>query len=264
MFRLLLTRRWLAWLAVAAVWATACLFLGRWQWHRFESRHAAQQLIRTNYDAPAVPLSSVVAPGAPLPRNTVWRQVRLSGQYDTGSRVLIRNRPNSGNYGYELVVPFVLTNGGRVLVDRGWLPNGPNANAPDKVPATPAGALTVVGWVRAGEPSLRKPVVPGQAASINLPELSAQVGGSAYNAYVLVRSERAATGAAIERATLLPPPDLGTSAWINFSYALQWWLGIVAGFGFVLARARREHLDATGRAKAPKERKVRIWDEEDA
>ena len=71
-------------------------------------------------------------------------------------------------------------------------------------------------------------------------------------------------------------------AGINLSYAIQWWLGIVAGYAFVLMRARREYLDGletadpasagevqaqegatAARPRREKKRKQRIWDEED-
>ena len=46
------------------------------------------------------------------------------------------------------------------------------------------------------------------------------------------------------RPAALDKPSQGMAAGINLSYALQWWLGAIAGYAFVLLRARREHLDA--------------------
>ena len=45
MIRTLLTRRWLAALAVAALFATACVFLGRWQWSRHEYKVERARLV---------------------------------------------------------------------------------------------------------------------------------------------------------------------------------------------------------------------------
>lgn len=265
MLSTLFSRRWLGWIALALVWAVICILLGRWQWHRFESRHASQTLINHNYDAHPVGLAEVLgARATSVPTEDQWRQVRLHGQYDDNHRVLIRNRPDNGNYGFEVVVPFVTDQGARVFVDRGWVAYGVDATAIPPIPAAPRGEVSVVGWLRPSEPNLHRPPIPGQAASINVGELAAMTAPSPYNAYVLMRTEQTASGASPARPTALPPPDQGMSAWINFSYALQWWFGAVAGMTFVVLRARREHLDSIGRVKAPKPAKVRIWDEEDA
>ncbi len=266
MFRLLLTRRWLAWLALAAIWGIACLFLGRWQWHRWESKHTLQQQMSDNYNATPVGITTVLPSRTTAVTNsTEWKQVRLVGHYDAAHRVLVRNRPNNSNYGYEVIVPFQLKNGGNVMVDRGWIPNGRTASAPSSVPPTPKGRVTVTGWLRPPESDLDKPPVPGQVASIYLPDI-ARVSGihSDFRAYVLMRHEKTAAGTSPARPQALPKPDPGHYAGINLSYALQWWFGAVAGFGVVFLRARREHLDEVRGPRPPKPKKVRIWDEEDA
>ncbi len=272
MIRLLLTRRWITWLLVAFVWSVGCFFLGRWQWHRWESKHTAQQEVSRNYDATPRRFRDVVPSAtAPLPDTREWAQVRLTGHYLPQARVLVRNRPADGNFGYEVLVPFVLDGGaGTVLVDRGWVDNGPNAATSAAVPPAPAGPSTVIGWVRPTERSLDRPPVPGSVASINPADVAAQTRvATDRTAYVRMRSERTATGAVPPRPAKLDKPEPGSYAGINLSYALQWWLGLVAGPAFVVLRARREHRDTLiesgGSApSAPKPRKVRIWDEEDA
>ncbi len=265
-FRLLLTRRWLAWLAVAAVWGVACLFLGRWQWHRYESKHTLQQQMNDNYNATPVGIRTLLpSRSTPVSDTTEWRQVRLVGHYDAAHRVLVRNRPKNGNYGYEVVVPFRLKDGSNVLVDRGWIPNGPTAAAPASVPPAPKGRTTVTGWLRPPEGNLHKQHVKGQVASINLAQIHrVSTVSSDFDAYVLMRHEKTTQTAPEKRPQPLPEPDPGHYAGINLSYAIQWWIGMVAGLAFVLLRARREHLDATRGPRPPKPKKVRIWDEEDA
>ncbi|MBD2760302.1 SURF1 family protein [Yimella sp. cx-573] len=268
MFRLLLTRRWVGWMLVALLAATACVFLGRWQYHRYEHKITAEKHLEANYNGAPVDIASA-QPNALVPPDAEqqWRQVRLTGTYLDSNRVLIRNRPLAKSYGYEVVVPLRTTGGEVVFVDRGWIPNGRTAAAPDSVPPTPTGPVTVIGWLRAGEPDLKRADVPGQAASINvalLRELTTQP--QARNAYVLMRSENAANLPKVAPAAL-PKPDPGGYAWINFSYAVQWWIGAAGVLAFFLLRARREHLDATQepRPSVPKQKKekVRIWDEED-
>lgn len=265
MLRLLISRRWLGWLALALVAATVCVFLGRWQYHRYQHKISAENHLEANYNGSPVALATAQpdpkqAPGV----DGQWTQVRFTGRYDDSAKVLIRNRPLNQTYGYEVLVPMRTTTGDVVFVDRGWIENGKTAAAPDSVPPTPSGTVTVTGWLRAGEPDLKRADVAGQAASINIPLLRELTGLSeARNAYVLRRAE---TGAGVPQVLPkdLPKPDPGGYAWINFSYALQWWAAAAAILAFFLLRARREHLDSIGRTKAPKPKRTRIWDEEDA
>lgn len=264
MLRLLLTRRWLGWLAVAVLVAGACVFLGRWQYGRYEHKIAAENHLKANYNGAPVALPVVQPdPSTPPAADAQWRQVRVDGTYLDDRRILIRNRPIEKTYGYEVVVPLRTPDGEVVFIDRGWIPNGRTAAAPDRVPPTPGGKVTVIGWLRAGEQDLKRAEVPGQAASINISLLRELTGQpQARNAYVLMRSESGGSAAAF-KPQQLPRPDPGGYAWINFSYAVQWWLAASGVLAFVLLRARREHLDSIGRARAARPKKTRIWDDED-
>ncbi len=273
MLRLVLSRRWLTMLTVTAVFAVACLFLGRWQWHRHEARTARAEQINSHYLASPVPLASAMPPkaGAKLPPAQEWTLVTATGRYAASRLMLVRNRPNNGVYGYEVVVPLQLGGGRSLLVDRGWIPNGRTAAEPSRTPATPAGAVTVTGWLRPGEPSLGRTMSNGQLASINLTEAEAQADTSLYGAYLIRRSETGPPGVAIEHPQALEQPDTGQGP--HLAYALQWWLAAPVGFVLVFFGIRREHLENSetaeqpGRQAAPprpaKVRKTRIWDEED-
>ncbi len=139
-------------LAIAVVFAVACVFLGRWQYHRFEAKYAADHLIGRNYRAAPVALATLVpTPTATLAHHDQWRSVRLEGRYDAAHQVLVRNRPFDGSYGYEVLVPFVPAAGGPdLLVDRGWVDNGQTGAAPDAVPPPPAGPVTVTAHLLPG------------------------------------------------------------------------------------------------------------------
>ena len=260
-------------LTIAAVFAIACLFLGRWQWHRHEAKAARAERIDTHYLASPVPLATMLpTPGAKLPAAQEWTLVTATGQYAADHLMLVRNRPNNGVYGYEVVVPLELAGGRSLLVDRGWIPNGRTAAEPSRTPATPAGDVTVTGWLRPGEPSLGRTMSNGQLASINLAEAGAQVDTSLYGAYLIARSETGPPGVAIEHPAALEKPDTGQGP--HLAYALQWWLAAPAGLVLVFLGVRREQLEGSGTAGQPgqraalprpaKVRKTRIWDEEDA
>jgi cytochrome oxidase assembly protein ShyY1 len=271
-----MSRRWLTALAVAAIFAVACVFLGRWQWHRHEDKVARAQRINSHYFASPVPLSRAM-PGrdTSLPIAEDWTVVTATGRYAAQSLMLVRNRPNNGASGYEVVVPLVLADGASLLVDRGWIPIGKSSAEPSAVPATPSGDITVTGWLRLGEPSLGRPQRAGQLPSINLAEARTQTGTPLYGAYLVLRDEAGSPGEPIVRPQELEPPDTGEGP--HLAYALQWWLAAPVGFALVLVGARREHLERVegsasmaptdGRVAAPprppKARKTRIWDEED-
>lgn len=267
-----MTRRWLVWILVAVLWGVACFFLGLWQWNRWETKRAAQQEVTRNYEGTPRDLSAFAPTrDARLAANKEWSRVTMTGQYLPGAQVLVRNRTANGEFGYEVLVPFEQANGaGTVLVDRGWVANGANASVSAPVPAAPSGVTTVIGWIRPTEPSLDRAPVRGSVASINPAEVTAQTEVATYtNIYVRMGSERTASGAVPVAPLPLDKPDPGSNAGINLSYALQWWLGMVAGLAFVLLRARREHRDSlieSGQLPETTRRvkKVRIWDEEDA
>jgi len=267
-----ISRRWLTMLAIAVVFAVACMFLGRWQWHRHEAKAARAERIDSHYSASPVPLSRALpGPDAKLPLAQEWSLVTATGRYAAQHVILVRNRPNNGVFGYEVVVPLDLADGTSLLVDRGWIPNGRTAAEPSRTPATPAGDITVTGWLRLGEPSLGRQMSNGQLASINLAEARAQTGTSLYGAYLIRRSEAGPPDEHIEHAQALGPPDTGQGP--HLAYALQWWLAAPVGFVLVFVGARREYLDgfepapvpgqAATPARPPKIKKTRIWDEED-
>lgn len=265
MLRRLLTRRWLTWLLVAVIWATACVFLGRWQWHRYEGKKLSQHQVNDNYDARPASVTSVLHGSATkLSPNDEWRQVKLVGHYDASNRLLVRNRPNDGYFGYELVIPFQQQHGPAVLVDRGWIENGRTAAEPKTVPPTPQGTVTVLGWLKPGEQATDKKKVSGQVASIDLDHIAQLTGTDLVTGgYVLMRSEKPAAAATQKGLAALPKPTPGTYAGINLSYALQWWAAAIGGILFMLYQCRKEELEAVHGPKPKKPKKVRIWDEED-
>ena len=257
-----MSRRWLGALALAALFSVACVFLGRWQWHRHEEKAARSERIERHYFASPVPLSAALPrPRAHLDPAQEWTLVTATGRYSAEHLILVRNRPNNGVFGYEVAVPLKLADGTSLLVDRGWIPNGRSAAQPSEVPLTPAGVITVTGWLRPGEPSLGRAMPKGQLASINLAEARAQTGISFYGAYLIRRAEAARPGEHIATPQALERPDTGQGP--HLAYALQWWLAAPVGFVLVLFGARRELLEGTEMPEVNKVRKTRIWDEED-
>lgn len=282
---------------LALVFAMACVFLGRWQLHRYQAKHEAASLVARNYDAAPVPLSALLPTAASrFDRALQWRQVRVSGRYDAPATVVVRNRPHTGQgadavFGYEVVVPLRLADGSALLVDRGWVPSGSNGDrpgqAPDSVPAPPGGRVEVIVRLKAGEGTLGRRLPPGQVASVAVPTIAAGLGYPVYAAYGVVADEAPTTTPA---PAPLDPPVVDGGEGINASYAVQWVLFAVLGLAFPVwvARRRREAagLGADPSAPSPtaapddpssavkgagvrgglvstRTRRHRIWDDED-
>ena len=223
---LLRKRSW--WLALLGVVFLSVVFvlLGRWQYGRYETRSAGDALVRNNYDAAPAPLTAVMPDlRRPLPHAREYRPVRVAGTYDTAHTVLLRNRPQDGSNGYDVVVPLRTTEGPVLYVDRGWIPAGTRSAAePDTVPAAPAGPVTVVARLRASEPASNRPAPAGQANRLAVDELGRALDPAlrsrvveAYGALVGETPPAAGTPSPYER------PDAGLYG-INLAYAFQWWV----------------------------------------
>lgn len=271
--RLLLTRRWLGMLALAAVFAGTCVFLGRWQWGRYVEADARATAVAANYHSTPRSLDAVLSDNAAgLADPAVWSRVVADGHYDPDSQLLVRNRPQNVVFGYEVLVPLVLPDGTALLVDRGWVPNAERADVLPEVPPAPAGPVQVVGWLRQGEPDLERNLPPGQLASIDLTEAARRTGYRLRAAYLVLESETTGPGQpAPARPQPLLPPETGTGP--HFAYALQWWTAAPVGFVLIFVFLRREYREGaaprptggeTGRSAAPVPVKRRwIWDDED-
>ncbi len=137
-------------LTVAMVAASSlAIALGNWQRHRADEKSAAAALASAAAREAPIDLARATNDAA----EALYRTVRGSGEYDAAHGVLIDNRIYRGRPGYEVVTPLKLAPGDRyVLVDRGWVAQGPTR---ERLPAvqTPAGAVEIVG--RAIVPSKR-------------------------------------------------------------------------------------------------------------
>jgi cytochrome oxidase assembly protein ShyY1 len=245
MYRFLFSSKWLGYLLLAAIFASACVFLGRWQMDRRAETLAEINRVVTNYSAAPIPFADAREQFNTLDPAMEWTQVELKGTYLVDGQRVVRNRPLNGQPGYEVVVPFRLASGETVVVDRGWLPIGnKNPGAPDSVPEPPAGDVTAVVRLKHPEPELQRGAPEGQLASIDLAAYSAQLGYPLLTgAYGQLASE---TPPAAEMPFPFPKPS--TEEGTHLSYSLQWFaFGVLmfVGFGYAARQqARNAAIDA--------------------
>lgn len=252
-YRFLFTRRWVGYLVLAAIVAAACAGLSKWQMDRRNQAVSEIQRVQQNYNKNPVPFESAQKYFEAADPEAKWTTVSVTGQYLMQDQRIVRNRPNNSAPGYEVLVPFRLTSGETIVVNRGWLPIG-NARPgyPDVVPKPPAGTVEAVVRIKPSEPEMDGRSAPeGQLASIALSEYARQVGYPLMTgSYGLMASESPSPAVAPQQLSL-PPVQEGS----NLSYALQWLtFGILAfvGFGYTarqqarIAREEREDQEESG------------------
>lgn len=218
----------------------ACLALARWQFNRSDAKQTAVEHVQQNWDAAPVPLDDVVTFGEALDPSDTWRPVTVRGEYLVSEMMLVRNRTHASRPGYDVMVPFRTIDGTVLAVDRGWLPHGASADAPDEVPAPPAGTVSLLVRVKPTEPEIpHRPVASDQLASFHLPSIATAVAGGRFHTgvYGVMFSETPAP----DRAPTLPErPAEDTGP--HFSYALQWIIFALMGFvalGWLIRDERR-------------------------
>lgn len=230
MLRLFLTRRWLGLLCLTVLAATAMVFLGRWQWDRYELRSDINARIAAGATADPVPYTA----GA-----NVWSRVSVTGEFDPSLEILVRNRTVEGRNGYEILTPLLLADGTAVLVDRGWVPPHPRGpvQKPD-VPPAPRGTVTVTGRVRATESDPRVELRDGQwqARRVGVPEIASKLPYRVAPAYVTADDQS---------TDLVPIPVERENDWLNLGYAVQWWIFASGAFFAYFWLLRREHRQST-------------------
>jgi cytochrome oxidase assembly protein ShyY1 len=236
--------RWLALTLVVVLASLAFARLGLWQWHRAQAKWRLNDAIATRAHAAPVPAMTVVPAQGEPPKAVEWQRVSATGTYDRARTVLRRNLTLDGNRGFGVLVPLVLADGHRLLIDRGFVPaplTGGVSALPD-VPAPPPGTVTVTGLVRrpSGAPVRldRTGAIP-TVRTVAPERLAAELGiGNVLDGYLMRVAENPAPAAAPAPPDL-PEQDVG----LNLAYMVQWWLFIVlvvVGWWVLLRRDAQE------------------------
>ena len=146
-------RSWLGLLVPAVLVFAALMVLGTWQLQRKAWKEA---LIATLTER-------LAAPPSPLPPTAMWphldqandeyRRVAFTATFDHGAEALVYGaasafRPDVTGLGYWVLTPARLRDGGVVIVNRGFVPEGRQAAATrmDGQIAGPVGLVGVMRW----------------------------------------------------------------------------------------------------------------------
>ncbi len=197
--------------------AALAIALGDWQRHRAGEKSAAAAL--SSAAAREAPLDLAASGNDAIA--VLYRTVHGSGEYDAAHAVLIDNKVRGGRPGYEVVTPFKLAGNRYVLVDRGWVAQGPTRKQLPSV-QTPVGVVNIVG--RATTPPKR------------YLELKADTGEGALRQNLDIERIAAASGLTllpfvVEQTDPVAPPDGLLRDWPladfgierHLSYMVQWY-----------------------------------------
>lgn len=208
--------------------------LGFWQLQRAGEKSAINALREARTQEPSMRL----APETPADLEAMrYRPVFAEGEYDTAHQFLLDNQLQGQVPGYHVLTPLRLAGSGQaILVNRGWVPQGPSrAVLPDIGLATP-GKIRVQGTLdylhRVGF-RLKGAEIPaaGWPAVVQLPEADrlAERLGYPLLPYQVLLDPAAESG--YVRLWHAVPLDPGK----HLGYALQWFL-FAAGAAFFFMR----------------------------
>lgn len=237
---------WLAMIAVVLGFAAACfLILAPWQFGRNAERSTQNDAVQSAVSASAVLVTDLMSTTAEPAADAIWRPVTATGVYEPDRQVYVRLRQDGGgNPVSEVIVPLLLADGTRLVVDRGYV-SFSDVQEGVPLPALPTGTVTVTGRVQVDQtdPANRAAVrVDGRtevyainAAAVPATGAAAGAGDTDpfYRGYVQLTAQ--SPGALGEIG--LPQVDAGPF----LSYALQWCaFGVIALIGlavFILREA---------------------------
>ena len=209
----------------------ACVTAGNWQ----RARMHYKEDLRAQYDAAAAapPLDT-----ADLPRRADdwpalrYRAVALQGTFDARHQILLDNKVQAGQVGYDLITPLELRDGRVVLVDRGWIAQGrTRAELPDVPP--PAGEQVVHGRIELPATSYfeLKTEAPSRPVWQHL-DLARYAAWSGTTVLPVIVQQTVPGGASDGLTRAWPAPDFGVDT--HRIYMVQWYAFAAIALAFWL------------------------------
>jgi len=219
--------------------------LGRWQLHRAGEKLGIAAAISARAEAPEIEL---LPDGEGTPGRLLYRRAVARGHYEQQGQLLIDNIMHQGRPGFYVLTPLLLGDGKtRVLVNRGWIPQGRDRTTLPPIDI-PTGERVVHGRIDKG---------PRQALSIGRPVALNERGPTLWLAldYAEYAHQR---GVDLLPLTLNQNPgEIGGYArdWppfraktgMHYGYAIQWFaFAIIVLVVFIYTGLRRDRMNHAG------------------
>jgi len=203
---------------VAGIMFVVLLGLGGWQVQRLIWKENLIAMLESRWEAAPIPLPQDLSDLEGLQ----YQLVDLQGRYENDKELYLPGRTYKGTIGTNIVTPFVLEDGRRILIGRGWVPKDRSEAAarPQTLiegQTSLQGILLPGGW--GGGEWFRPNNVPADNVwfYVDPPAMWEAVGGSGIdNAYV---AEVRADPEGSLPFTLSPKVDVKND---HLSYALTW------------------------------------------
>lgn len=235
--------------------AITCVALGQWQLDQLADIRERNERSAARLSEPAVDLAALADPASTATLDEAaleYRRVEVTGTYRSDEEVLQRNHSYQNQTGFHVLTPLELTDGGVVLVRRGWVPS--SLSEPPVAEAAPgSGEVTVEGVLErpVGQPGFG-PTDPDEGRlrrvfHADTTRLDRQVEGPLFPMVLRIDAE---PQGALNLADLPVPPGPPTLDERNhLSYALQWHafalIALVTYAAWLRTRVKR--LDAEAR-----------------
>ena len=241
-----------------AVVLACMLWLGNWQLERAALKVSLQQAADVARNAAPVPLQSVQDLDS---ASASYQRTVVQGAYDLKRQFLWDNRTNKGRAGFEVISLLRLTDGGTALINRGWVPAGPDRQTfPDIAFPDTVSGVTVSFEGLLSRPS--KGFASGDAITggDGWPKLLqffdyAAIADATGEPIVPVLVQTQELGADASTATMLTSrPEWYSANWQpaasgpakHYSYAFQWFAMAIALTGiFLVVNTRRVPPDSS-------------------
>jgi cytochrome oxidase assembly protein ShyY1 len=227
--------RWLSWFLLASLFAASCVGLASWQFDRRDQAVSKVQRMVDNYEKPAVSFGEIADLSLDDVTGFEWTPVELTGSYRISDELLVRNRPIAGQPGFLQIVPFELSSGQLVLIERGWIPADSNL-APAKSFTPDTQTKTVVARVRLSELTPNRDSPVGFVTSLHLESLAEQVDPSLEQQFYLRLMSESPGEPSSPQPMRKPILDEGN----HLSYAVQWIMFALMGFFALFWAIRQE------------------------
>jgi cytochrome oxidase assembly protein ShyY1 len=247
--RTLIQPRYAALSVLMVVIAAVCVSAGTWQIARYEQKASANSELRRNAHSTTDPVASVLPVYSEAPAMTrdqlEFRRITATGTYDVTGQAAVRERQVNDDTGYYILTPLHTSTGVTLLVVRGFISNDTWTATGGRIPAPPAGPVTVQGRVEPADTGSDKAAeLPrGVLDSINVGDEVGRSGARTYDGYATLDDGQPGTSG----LTTIPPPDLSNPAGgalepQHLAYVIQWYLfaALALAAPFAMVRADRK------------------------
>ena len=233
MLKLLLTKKWIGLTIAVIILIPTFESLSDWQYRRLEARLAYNAAVINSEKSPVVPFVQLAPKGELLTETDVWRNVSAVGTFLPNEQYLVRKKSLDSEAGLWVVTPFVLTDGTKITVVRGWTAAGASAQESPQLSPVTTEQVELVGRLRQISPqNLAEPndIPAGQRVGID-PKY-----GTAY--LELISANPPLSNSEIRT---LPAPTLTEGT--HRSYAIQWQIFAVMLVGGYLILFRQDLIE---------------------